>query len=63
MSDWKRRLQEMGLVAIIVLLALTVWILVEWGKGESNGTECIILNEDGEQIIRRGKQCSADELF
>lgn len=63
MSDWERRLQELGLLAIVVLLALTVWVFVEWRKGQSKGTECITLNDDGEQIIRHGKQCAADELF
>lgn len=63
MSDWERRLQELGLLGVVVLLVLTMWIFVELRKSQSKGVECIILNADGEQVTRRGKQCASDDLF
>lgn len=63
MSDWERRLQELGLLTIIVVLVLTVWMVVQWKKQKSQGIECIILQPNGDQVIRRGKQCAPDHLF
>lgn len=63
MSDWERRVQELGLVAVIVLIALGVWGFVEWQKSQSQGTECIVLDADGQQVTRRGKRCALNNLF
>jgi hypothetical protein len=63
MSDWNRRLQEIGLVLSIFSIAMILWF-VFWLRDSRTGRgECIEITPDGEQVTHRGKQCKSSEFY
>ncbi len=63
MSDWNRRLQEIGLVMIIFLIAMGLWLIFYVRNANTGQGECIEITPEGEQVTHRGKHCKSMEFY
>lgn len=63
MSDWNRRLQEIGLVLFVFAIAIGFWFVFWLRENERKQGECIKITSEGEQVTRYGKRCKTLNVY
>lgn len=63
MSDWNRRLQEIGLVLLIFTITIGLWSIVWLRESNRKQGECIEITPEGEQVVRYGKRCKTIGVY